>query len=198
MPYHQKNQNKNKKRGFTLVEMMVAVSLFAIVMVVASSALLTVIDADRRARAESSVLDNLDTALESMTRSIRVGSHYYCGIGASGRVNDCPSGGTAFTFEPYGGNPLTNDQWVYSWSSTGPYAGEILRSKDDGLSYLPLTATSSGLSISSVRFYVTGSTEGDNFQPKVTITIEGIAGPKPSDQVPFNVETTLSQRLYDL
>ena len=195
---YKKRAGENGKRGFTLIEMMVAVSLFSVVMVIASSALLTVIDADRRARAEASVLDNLDTALESMTRSIRVGSHYYCGVGSPGAVNDCGSGGTMFTFEPYGGNVSTSDQWIYSWSSSGPNAGEILRSTNGGASYLPLTATSSGLSINSLRFYVTGSTEGDGYQPKVTISVRGVAGPKVTDQVPFEVETTLTQRLYDL
>jgi len=61
-----------KKNGFTLIEMLVAVSLFVFVMLIGVGVLLSIIDANRKARALSSVMNNLNFALESMSRNIRV------------------------------------------------------------------------------------------------------------------------------
>ncbi|MBX9765465.1 type II secretion system GspH family protein, partial [Patescibacteria group bacterium] len=47
------------RRGFTLVELMVAVSIFAIVMMIGVGALLSLVQTNRRAQAINSVMNNL-------------------------------------------------------------------------------------------------------------------------------------------
>src|SRR3989344_8697452 len=53
-------------RGFTLVEMIVAIALFSIVMVVSVGALLALVTANRKAQALQSVMNNLNIALDGM------------------------------------------------------------------------------------------------------------------------------------
>jgi len=76
--YHIPN-TKYRSHGFTLIEMIVAVGLFSIVMLVSISALLSLVDANRKAQALQSVMNNLNIAVDGMVREIREGSNYRCG-----------------------------------------------------------------------------------------------------------------------
>src|SRR3954469_14193570 len=97
-----------QSRGFTLVEMIVSVALFAIVMLVCVGALLALVGANRKVHALQSVMNNLNVTLDGMVRDIRMGSTYD-GSGAcsgnSGGTADCTGGGTQFSYEPYGNGP---------------------------------------------------------------------------------------------
>jgi prepilin-type N-terminal cleavage/methylation domain-containing protein len=64
--------------GFTLVEMIVSVAVFAIVAVVAGGAILKVLDTNKKAQSIQSAITNLNFSLETMTRELRIGSKYYC------------------------------------------------------------------------------------------------------------------------
>jgi prepilin-type N-terminal cleavage/methylation domain-containing protein len=63
---------KNKK-GFTLIELMVALSIFTMVMVAAVGATVSALSANKRARAAQAIIFNLNYAIETMTRNIRYG-----------------------------------------------------------------------------------------------------------------------------
>lgn len=69
------NKNINKV-GFTLVEIMVAVSVFVIVAFMVTATLLLIMDASRRANQARTVVDNTNFALESMSQKIKFGSNY--------------------------------------------------------------------------------------------------------------------------
>ena len=62
--------------GYTLVELIVAVGLFALVMLLAAGAYLMMIGVNRQAQGIATGIDNLSFALETMTRSIRTGTNY--------------------------------------------------------------------------------------------------------------------------
>src|SRR3989344_5257439 len=64
------------QRGFTLVEMIVAIALFSVVMIVCVGALLALVNANRKAQALQSVMNNLNIALDGMVRSVRMGNSY--------------------------------------------------------------------------------------------------------------------------
>ncbi|HEY4519548.1 MAG TPA: type II secretion system protein [Candidatus Paceibacterota bacterium] len=179
--------------GFTLVEMVVAVGLFAIVMLIATSALLSVVHANRKAHALQSVMNNLNVALDGMTRSIRMGSNYRCG-GPSPSSPDCLSGGSSLYFEEYGGstsNPA--DDWAYWYDAS---AKRLYKSEQGGSSGVAITAPE--VSIESLTFYVVGTTRGDTTQPKVVVAIKGTAGVSARVQTTFSVQATAVQRLLDL
>ena len=65
--------------GFTLVELMVSVSIFAIVMFISLGSILSILDANQKSKTLRSVMDNLNSAMESMTRTVRFGINYHCG-----------------------------------------------------------------------------------------------------------------------
>ena len=69
---------KTSTGGFTLIELMVSLTLFSIVMMVSMSTLLSIIDINAKAQALYSATTNLSFALDSITREIRTGYHYYC------------------------------------------------------------------------------------------------------------------------
>ena len=180
------------KRAFTLIEMMVAVTLFAIVMMIGVGALLSLTEANRRAQAINSVMNNLNAALESMTRSIRVGTTYHCGSAFNfDQPNDCPNGASLFAFEPSGGDASDgSDQTVYRLNGT-----QLERSLNSGDTWVALTAPE--VSIDSFTFFVVGSGSADQIQPRVLMQIKGSA-PVPGGVTEFNVQASVTQRIIDI
>ena len=86
------NRRPSKKYltgGFTLIELMVSISIFSVVMIIVIGALISLNDANKKAQALRAVVDNLNFAIEDMTRNIKTGSEYSCGvdIGAGGVVD---------------------------------------------------------------------------------------------------------------
>lgn len=190
-------------RGFTLVELLVSLALFSIVVVVALGAILTISDANRRVQKNRAVMDNINLAMDSMSRNIRLGRNYFCAdasptlpIYGSAITNSqsCPNGGTYLAFEDqYGSTSNNNDQGVYYFDSTQKKI--MYYAYDSG--GIPAPLTSNELEITSLKFYVTGTTAGQ--QPKVTIVLSGVTalgkGLKP---VEINLQTTVSQRELNL
>ena len=182
---------------------MVSVAIFAIVMVISLGALLSISAADRKAETIASVMNNLNFAVESMTRTIRTGFDYHCGTVSGG---DCTSGGTLFKFTSQG-----SAETVYAFDSsslcqqTGTVQGCIVRSTDGGATYAPITAPEvivSNVSTggSGLTFYLRGSdlgSTGDNDQPNVVITVTGYVQITPTQKTPFYIQTSVTQRLYD-
>ncbi len=65
-------------RGFTLIEMLVAVALFTVVMLIATATIFSIIGGNRKAQAINAVSNNLNFAIESMVRDIKTGYGYTC------------------------------------------------------------------------------------------------------------------------
>jgi prepilin-type N-terminal cleavage/methylation domain-containing protein len=185
-------------RGFTLVEMIVAVALFAVVMLVSVGALLALVAANRKAQALQSVMNNLDVTLDGMARAIRMGSTFHCGTGTYTITHDCPAGDVVFAFEPYG-NTSSDQPWVYSYDAT---TKRVYKSENGAP---PIAITAPEIQIDSMQFYVVGTDRGcsvtpcDTVQPKVVIVISGTA---PVLQVKarttFHIQVTAVQRVLDL
>ncbi len=197
-------QRKAKARhgtGFTLVEMIVSVGLFAIVMLVCVATLLALVAANRKAQALQTVMNNLEITLDSMARSIRVGSAYYCYAGGlvpatpAPPVQDCLSGNTSFAFEHYGGTFSDNtDQWTYSYD---PVQKAIFRSTHGGSNLQRLTGPE--ISIDNMKFYVMGTTRADATQPRVIIVVNGsIITKSLVTKTSFHLQVTAEQRVLDL
>jgi len=161
-----------KKHGFTLIEIMVSLAIFAIVVVVATGALLSTIDATKKAQATQTVLTNLNLALEGMTREIRTGSDY-------GDVNNA----TTFSFKDRLGTQIT-----YRLDS-----GRIERMETASGSFQPITA--SEVTIQSLKFTkINTSLSLPLSQPRVFIVVSGVAGNTQKYKTTFEIQTTVSQR----
>ena len=191
-------RTRSTSAGFTVIEMMVSVALFAIVMVVSAGALLSLAHANRKAQALQSVMNNLSTTLDSMVRSMREGSTFHCGTGNYTLPQDCTSGNTTFSFEPNGGTASANDQRVYNYvPPSGTNKGYIQRSLNGGSTWMRVTAPE--ISITDMKFYVVGTTPGDTVQPKAMIEIKGVAGGSDNRiKTTFHIQATAVQRVLDL
>lgn len=187
--------SSTSSRGFTLIELMVSVTLFIIVMLVSMGALLALVDASKKARSLESVMNNLNITLDGMVRAIRMGTTYNCGSADIPDVDvgeDCPSGGTIFSFTPFGADPaIQAERWVYTYSN-----GQLYRSKQGGAN--PITITAPEVTIEDIDFYVVGTRARDITQPKVVFVIKGKAGASTKTQSTFYIQATAVQRTLDL
>lgn len=195
--FFQKNNDEasDKQRGFTLLEMIVAVALFAVVMLVSVGALLSLVAASRKAQSLHLVVNNLNIALDAMVRSVRMGSSYHCGSGTITDPRDCSNGDALLAFKPFCNencDPLR--RWVYRYDAS---SGRIFRSVDGGANEIPVTADT--VKIEEMTFYVVGTDPDDNIQPRVVIVVKGKAGTDDNRTVTeFNVQSTAVQRVLDL
>jgi prepilin-type N-terminal cleavage/methylation domain-containing protein len=193
--------SKRTHRAFTLIEVMVAVSIFAIVMLIGVGALLSLVQTNRRAQGINSVMSNLNAAIESMSRTMRVGGSYHCETSPTlpspsvlAEPQDCSSGGgVLLAFESSRGDSLDDDdQVVYRLNGT-----QLERSLYAGANGTWVALTSPDISIDSFQFYVVGSTPGDTIQPRILMSIEGSAA-VPGGSTHFTVQAGVVQRLLDL
>jgi len=192
-----KSQNHKKRtRGFTLIEMIVSVAIFSVVMLIGVGSLLSMISANKKSQSLQLVMNNLNFAIEDMTRTIRIGTNYHCGSGDISKPRDCNEGDNYFAFEQTGGNPdSTSDQIIYRLNN-----GQIEKSTQGGISDSFIAITAPEMVIKSLSFYVQGSysiNENDKKQPKVLITLSGYAGESEKTKTEFNIQTVVSQRVLD-
>lgn len=178
-------------RGYTLVELIVALGLFSIVMLLATGAYFMMINVTRHAQATATGTDNLSFALESMTRTIRTGTSYACDGG------NCSGGGNFFTFSDASGTTVT-----YSKGSCTAGSGTaIIAYIGSGGSPSCYELTDPSTVISNLKFYVVGTapaSAGDSEQPHVTIVAQGSVSAGPQVSLPFNVETGATMRGIDI
>jgi prepilin-type N-terminal cleavage/methylation domain-containing protein len=212
-------------QGFTIIEMMVSLGVFSIVITISVGALLMLVATNEQLQAEQSIMSNLSFAVDSMSREIRTGTHYYCRSenSATGMFNpnedldtllddsvrDCTSGRTG-TFQGLaikeGGDSVsssTADRILYYFESG---AGQIYRKIGDED---PESLTASGIYIRDMSFNVAGSepcgnlcktppsSGGDRDQASVTIYIEASESDDPNDKI-YYLQTTVTQRTLDI
>lgn len=177
-------KKQHLQSGFTLIELMTALSIFAIVMTISMGSILGIFDANRKSRALKTVLNNLNLAVESMSKEMRYGRNYHCG--SSGDVTlsqNCASGDTFMSFLSSEGEQVT-----YRLNGTA------LQKRVDSGNYVAVTAPE--VVIDDLDFYTLGAGTENDLQPKVIIKIEGHAGDKnPSE---FTLQTLVSQRMLDM
>ena len=200
--------HKNKKSGFTLVEMTVSLAVFTIVLFIATSTFLSVVNSDRKSQSVRIATDNLNLTLEDMARKIKTGSNYSCG-GNPGTA-DCSTAQSIIALDDQAGTRIIYKRGQGSGaivsgvsasgcgsSSYTATQGCILRSDGGGV-FLP--ATSPEIDITSLNFFVVGSNSyasGDRIQPTVVVSADGLLGDLSSTRTSFKIQTAITQRQYD-
>lgn len=205
-------------RGFTLIEMIVSLGVFAIVVTITTGALLTLVYSNQRYQNEQNVMTNLSFALDSMTREMRMGTNYYCASAGSASggifgdptdhedletdVRDCQNG--------RGSNDVHGVSFIEGGDSiTGPTVNRILYFYDEGEKKLyrrvgdadPQPITSENIIIDHADFFVTDTeqliTDGGNDKLQPTITIQVVARDS-AGTASSSVQTTVTQRALDI
>jgi prepilin-type N-terminal cleavage/methylation domain-containing protein len=177
------------KKGFTLVEMLIAVGLFTLIASISLGAILSIFDANRRSRSSKTVVDNLNLSIENMVRTVRFGDRYHCGTsGGLSNPQNCSNGDTflAVRFESNTHTYRYCNNSEIRWSSTG---------QTNCNNMAPIT--SSDMVVEYLRFYVFNTSTSDQKQPYVIAVIKGYVGNKPTIQSKFSIQTVMSQRIID-
>jgi len=197
MQYH------SQQAGFSLIELLVSMTIFSVVMTMAAGTLLVLLDANAKAQNKQQILNNLTFAVDSMSREIRTGKNYVCSensISSSSELeeveDDCNDGGIYLSFVEAGDSLTATDERIAyafdeDWYGSGH--GAIIRRLADG-DWVPMTARNT--IITFAEFVVTGA-EPDDEQPTVTIFIQGEAGDLAEVEVDFAIQTSVTQRQLD-
>lgn len=179
---------KQKQRGFFLVELIVAIALFVLLVGISMGSIFNVLDTSRRVRANKDVMDSLNASLEYMTRIVRFGHTYHCGLSPSSNlsvVQHCPGGADLLAVR------FNNQTFVFRLTG-----GRISVSEDGGANYRWLTG--SNVIIDRLRFYTFGTDKTDNVQPYVLAVIRGRVANDPQSSATFDIQTIMTQRRIDL
>lgn len=177
MPLQTHPHAMTKKRGYTLIELVVSTGMFAIVMTIAAGAYLIMINASRNAQAVANGVNNLSFAIETMARTIRTGDTYTCD-----NRGDCQNGGNNFT--------VTNSDGVLM---VYDLVGGVIRQNGT-----PLTDPS--VNVTSLMFYAEGTrkTPIDYDQARVTFVVRGTVSTGPGTTKSFVIESAATMRGNDL
>lgn len=195
-----KQFSHTSQKGFTLVELMVSLSLFIIVVLVLIGSLYTVNDASRKVQAMRTVMDNLNFAMESISRTVRTSEDISCSL--SGVATNCAIGGLGSNAismnSTLGEAQKVSYQWVRTSVGNGRIEKQITALDSEGN---PLgqasewqAITSPEIDVEHMTFYVDGATLGDGVQPSVMVQLDGVAAVVNGSPIPFSIQTYLSQR----
>jgi len=192
---------KNKNLGFSLIEMLVSIALFAIVVTISVGTLLVLVDANAKSQSIQIAINNLSFAVDVMTRQLRTGTDFYCdnnqtsitsGSSLKSGTNDCSNGGEAIAFT----DTRTGER--ISFALAYPNGTTIQRRIDGMSSNAWLDMTGSNITITNLDFVVTGTDPSDDVQPTVTIFIEATVGDATGLGSQFEIQTSVTQRKLDI
>jgi len=191
---------KNKfTDGYTLIETMIALTIFLIVIVVGVGSLLNAYTINRQSQGMRSIIDSLSFTMEDMSRNIRTGYNYKClesGQDYNQDMLNIPGnciGGYGIAFEYSEGDPKINtDQWVYYIKE-----GKLFKSTQGLSNPIQMTPDEVVLSAKAISFSVIGSESSDKQQPLVIIRLAGKIT-SGENATPFSLETAVSQRVSDI
>lgn len=172
------------KKGFTLIELITAMSIFIVVMTISMGSIISIFDANRQSRSLGTVLNNLNLAVESMSKEMQFGRNYHCGSGTVTVPQNCSNGDTLISFLSSDGAQITyrlNNQTIEKLVGSGAY----------------IAVTAPEIIIDDLTFYTLGAGTNDTLQPKVIIRIKSHAGTGRS-QSNFTLQTLVSQRTLDI
>jgi prepilin-type N-terminal cleavage/methylation domain-containing protein len=200
-----KNKNLNKK-GFTLVEIMVSIAIFSLVLVAAMGAILSVVDANRKAQTLVEAMNNLNFAMESISRTIKTGIEHQHPSWAEDDSSIYIQANDLLGLD----GDFDRESVNFALNSSGQVVRCVLENENtecddpDGGSDEWIPLTSSKINIDVMNFEIvhgdsTAYTVGTDFvAPRVLITMRGSVQANEDIITTFNLQTTVSQRDLNL
>lgn len=186
------------KEGFTLIEVMVSITLFLIIVTAGMSSLLNASALHQKSQDMRSIMDSLSFIMDDMGRNLRTGYTYYCASNASNLPNLVTSSQSCANGKAIGFINTFGNQWAYKIEADSN--GKYNVYADTGSGFVQLNPSEVVLNSAS-GFSVLGAesfNSGNQQQPLVTIRLEGtITDGKNHASTPFALQTSVSQRLID-
>ncbi len=171
-----------RRRGFTLIEMLVALALFVTTVSIAVTGFVSALRTQRQVASLIAANNNLSLTLEQMAREIRTGysfcrSVFPCAL--PDELNFVNAASQPVTYR-LAGNAIVRE---VANSFGGPVTTE--------------TITSDNVSVRYLAFTLRGNLSGDGWPPRITIAV-GVSSNDPvfKDAI-INLQTTISARQID-
>lgn len=214
--YKSRSSHKN---GFTMLEMIVSLGIFGVVAIIAVGALVRIVGLNRQAQSLQAAMNNINYALESMSREMRVGSHFTCTTAStfSGSNLDslpvCPAGvgrkailfWSSKTAIDASGNPcpLVIAYWFNDIGSGSNHIWRFSKSQQtscsgagNSIGFATAAPLTDEKNVKITSFGVRIDRGPLNYS-LATINLIGYAGDRPKDQNEFSIKTAVSQRIAD-
>ena len=208
-----KYKSGSGSKGFTLVEVMVAMSIFITIVTIGMTAVLNAISQHRATENIRTVMDNLNFVMEDMARNIRIGTNIRCVLPSdlpsapfyntttlSIIPQNCPVGSNKIEFNGTGATAA--DGKFITYVVTSPLSSTpnvIFKQKgNDPALFPPQVITPPGVVMDFNRsgFEVRGAEAGDGGQPTVVIRLAGTINYQGAIS-DFAVQTTVALRGLD-
>ena len=178
-------------KGFTIVEILVASAILVVIISVASGLFVSLVRHQRRVMDKQELLNQTSYIMEYMSRALRMARKDGTGVclSVSGLNYENPLGDvSAIKFINHSENDACQEFFLDEFE-------EKLKESKNGNTAFPLT--SDKLQINYLKFNVSGQFGTDDFQPRVTISLEvQIRG--EGEQPKIQIQTTISQRNLDV
>ncbi|MDP2918216.1 MAG: type II secretion system protein [bacterium] len=170
------------KKGFSLIEVVVAMAVFALALVAISGIFLSIVRAQRKANIAGKVQVEARTMLDTITAAVQ-----NCDIDYSAIINPAET----LVLKNKNGETV-----VFS------KAGNRLMMSVGGSANKDLMTDK--VKVDKLKFWVNPNTDpfaigGPNIQPTVTILLtlsQSAASAKPEDKASVQIQTTVTQRVY--
>lgn len=208
--------NTQNNQGFTLVEVLVSITLFTVVAVIGISAVIVAKSSYEKNQAMKATSDSLMFVVEDISRTARLGDLYQCiDISGTPSVNlttieepadsDPGQNCEGVSYEPFwnatAGDP--QDQIIYVFAQAEDGTGALFaRSIDDqtagglievyGQYFQRITPRNLDIDLTRSGFDVIGA-EGFVSQPRIIVRIHGTITER-NQQTNLSLQTTISQR----
>jgi len=181
-----------KNRGYTLIEIMVGITLFTIILSAPIGFFVSSLKAQQKVLFSQQLLDNISYSMEYVSRALRMAKKDVSGTCITPKMNyEVTRSGAGIKFLNY---HSACQEFFWDNSSTPRRLMEV-----KGGNTLPLT--SDDLDVVTFRIGPTDSwDQSDDEQPKVTLYLEvkGIKSKRIEVQPQIKIETTISQRNLDV
>lgn len=183
-----------QQKGFTLIEMIVAVGLFAIVSVIISQLFITFNRTQRRSGINAELQSDARVVMSQITERIRSGMIDYTAYGGTivsptESLHIIDENGALVTIEKTTGASCPDTD-----------SSPCLTISEDGGTAFPMS--SKEFTVDTIQFYIDPATDpvpgtGPDIQPRVTYTL-GLKSTSnaSADQQPIYVQSTISSRVY--
>ena len=199
------HNTKDRAGGFTLVELMISMTIFTILVTIGIGSVLSALNQHFVTTNIRSIVDSLNFTMEDMSRNIRTSGEIRCVV--SGDIGpytnstddvmpaNCPAlaGSNKIVFKAIDG---TNVTYVMTAPTATTDPSSILKvSGDTGIPEV-IIPPEVKINFAKSGFTVTGATGSDKLQPRVTIRLSGTITYKNVTS-PFSIETTVTARQLD-
>ncbi len=164
------------RKGFTLVEIMVSLTIFSVLIVLATSSFVRALRTERQIAAFIAVNSNVGAFLEQIAREMRTGKDF-CING-----NNCSATSIAFTNAD--GEKISyclDDNSIKRSANSSCSSGQSM--------------TGANVLVEYLSFVVSGNRDNDNLPPRITILVGATSNKQYAVSYEVNLQTTVSARL---